>query len=78
MVVLARLSGSLAEAHFRLAPQDALEAIPHPGEMAVACLPTGLPDSAMERRALTVRLSSAAAGAWRQRCQIQRLGLLAA
>jgi hypothetical protein len=78
LVVLAQLSATLEQASFRLVPQGALEAIPLPGEMAVACLPTGLPDSAMERRAITVRLASAAAGAWRQRCQIQRLGLLAA
>jgi hypothetical protein len=78
LVVLARLSASLAEARFRLAPQGGLEAIPLPGETALACLPSGLPDPAVERRALAVRLASAAAGAWRQRCQIQRLGLLAA
>ncbi|MBV1797599.1 hypothetical protein [Siccirubricoccus sp. G192] len=78
LVVLARLSSTLAGTRFRLAAQGESEAIPLPGEMAVACLPSGLPRSTAERRAVTVRLASAAAGAWRQRCQIQRLGLLAA
>jgi hypothetical protein len=78
LVVLARLSSTLASTRFRLAARGELDAIPLPGEMAVACLPSGLPRSLAERRAVTVRLASAAAGAWRQRCQIQRLGLLAA
>ena len=78
LVVLAHLSTTLEDACFRLAPQGGSEATPRRGEVALACLPTGLPASAMERRALTVRLASAAAGAWRQRCQFQRLGLLMA
>jgi hypothetical protein len=77
VVVLARLSAGIAEADFRLAPEGSVEAIPRPGEVAVACLPTGVPEPAVDRRALAIRLASAAAGAWRQQCQLRRLGLLA-
>jgi hypothetical protein len=77
LVVLGSLSAGIAGAQFRLAPQGCAEAAPHPHEMAVARLAMGLPDSPAERRALTARIASAAAGAWRQRCQLQRLGLLA-
>jgi hypothetical protein len=77
LVVLASLSAGIAGAQFRLALHGGAEAAPRPGEMTVARLAMGLPHSPAERRALTVRIASAAAGAWRQRCQIQRLGLLA-
>jgi hypothetical protein len=51
---------------------DALTA----GETALAWVVQGVPHSEARRRALAVRLASAAAVAWRQHCQIQRLGFL--
>lgn len=77
MVALMRLATDLADARFRLAPRGDTEAIPLPDEVVVGCLPTGLPMAPAERRTLAVRLASAAAGAWRLRCQIRRLGLIA-
>ena len=73
-VAIAHLSAGVAGASFRLAAQGHEEAIPRVGEVVVAWVPAGRPSSPMERRALSLRIASAAAGAWRQRCQIERLG----
>ena len=75
LVVLVDLSEGLAGANFRLAPQGQDSAVPGFREMVVARVPAGLPTAPGERRALSLRIASAAAGAWRQRCQIERLGL---
>jgi hypothetical protein len=69
------LSEGLAGANFRLALQGQDSAVAGPGEIAIASVPAGLPSAPVERRALSLRIASAAAGAWRQRCQIERLGL---
>lgn len=76
-VVIAHLSDGVAMADFRFAVAGSDEAMPWRGETTLAHLHAGLPDSVAERRALAVRLASAAAGAWRQHCHLQRLGLLA-
>ena len=71
LVVLARFGAGPEQAEFRLARTAAR----HPGEAVVAALPGGPPQAGARQRAAAARLTAAAAGAWRQRCQLRRLGL---
>lgn len=77
LTILASLSDGVTGAHFRVAVQGRAEAAARCGEVVVACVPADLPATLPDLRVLALRIASAAAGAWRQRCQIERLGLCA-
>lgn len=77
-MLLVGLPGDLRDATASLVPAQDAAARMARGEVAVARVPRGVPRSPAERRALALRLASAAAAAWRQHRQIERLGLLAA
>ncbi|MBL6082717.1 hypothetical protein JMJ56_32690 [Belnapia sp. T18] len=77
LTVLACMSQGVAGAHFRIVVQGLEQATPRHGEVVVASVPAGLPKALPDLRVLALRIASAAAGAWRQRCQIERLGLIA-
>ncbi|WP_165982866.1 hypothetical protein [Dankookia rubra] len=76
VTLVVKMTADLKNTSVRLlhagAAADALTA----GETALAWVVQGVPQSEAQRRALAVRLASAAAVAWRQHCQIQRLGFL--
>ena len=78
MILLVDLTLDLKQASARLIPAEAARAQLRAGETAWSWVVQGVPRSATQRGSLALRLASAAAIAWRQHCQIQRLGLLAA
>lgn len=75
-VVLADFSASLGQAGLRLVPALCASALRRPGEIELATLPLGVPDTMVARSVLAAKLTSAAAGAWRQRYHMERLGFL--
>jgi hypothetical protein len=76
LVLVVKITADLKDTSARLIDAgDAAESMTA-GEMALAWVVQGIPHSEAKRRALAVRLASAAAVAWRQHCQIQRLGFL--
>ena len=76
LILAVKLTGDLKDTTVRLIRAgDAAESLT-PGEAALAWVVQGVPQSDARRRALATRLASAAAVAWRQHCQIQRLGFL--
>lgn len=76
LILIVRMTADLNTTSVRLIRgSDAAETM-SPGETALAWVVQGVPNSEAKRRALAVRLASAAAVAWRQHCQIQRLGFL--
>jgi hypothetical protein len=76
LILVVKMTADLKGTSVRLIRAgDAAEAVTS-GETALAWVLQGVPQSAARRRALAVRLASAAAVAWRQHCQIQRLGFL--
>jgi hypothetical protein len=76
LILIVKMTADLNTTSVRLIRgSDAAETM-SPGETALAWVVQGVPKSEAKRRALAVRLASAAAVAWRQHCQIQRLGFL--
>ncbi len=78
MLLLVGLPGELKDATARLVPAADAAARMAPGEVAVAWVLQGVPRCPAERRALALRLASAAGAAWRQHRHLERLGFLAA
>lgn len=78
MLLVVRLSAELDDASARLVPEAGAAAAMAPGETAIAWVLQGVPRPWAKRHALALRLASVAAATWRQRRQIERLGLVAA
>jgi hypothetical protein len=76
LILVVKMTTNLKDTSVRLLRSgDAARAM-IPGETALAWVVQGIPQPEARRRALAVRLASAAAVSWRQHCQIQRLGFL--
>ena len=78
MVLLVKMTMDLEGTSVRLVHSGGVARTMNSGETALAWILQGVPNPAAKRRALVVRLASVAAGAWRQHCQIHRLGFLSA
>ena len=77
MVLVVDLSADLECASARLIPHEGAAASMASNETAIAAVLQGVPRPWAKRRALALRLASVAAATWRQRRQIERLGLIA-
>ena len=78
LLLLVGSPGELEDATARLVHAEDAAARMVPGEAAVAWVLQGVPRCPAERRALALRLASAAGAAWRQHRHLERLGFLAA
>ncbi|TDH62682.1 hypothetical protein E2C06_09755 [Dankookia rubra] len=76
LILMVKMTADLKDTAVRLIEAGAEAGALTAGETALAWVVQGVPPSEAKRRALAVRLASAAAVAWRQHCQIQRLGFL--
>ena len=77
MLLVVELTANLGSASARLIPQAGAAATMTSNEIAIAAVLQGVPRPGVKRRALALRLASVAAATWRQRRQIERLGLIA-
>lgn len=76
MILVVKMAADLKNTSARLIRFNEPAKSINPGEAALAWVVQGVPKSEARKRALALRLASAAAVAWRQHCQIQRLGFL--
>jgi hypothetical protein len=77
MLLVVGLPTQLESASARLIPEADAAASMTSNETAIAAVLQGVPRPWAKRRALALRLASVAAATWRQRRQIERLGLIA-
>ena len=76
VILVVKMAPDLKDTSARLIRFNETAKSMNPGEAALAWVVQGVPKSEARQRALAIRLASAAAVAWRQHCQIQRLGFL--
>jgi hypothetical protein len=76
MLLVVRLPAELRRASARLIPETEAASMTS-DEAPVAAVLQGVPRPWAKRQALALRLASVAAATWRQRRQIERLGLVA-